>query len=442
MPPRRLKKKSVKRLVEKRVAKAIEEYEKTRANLDNAESSGGNSENVGGTLNVQGCSHKTFMNGKPHLFNEKKGVVGLRRWIEKVEQVFEICKCAKEDKVMFATSIFEGRALRWWNKNVHTLGLVNANRISWSKFKTMMTTEYCPATEIQRMEHELWTLTLKGDDIEAYNNCFHEMDLMCPELVPNEKKKIKRYIRGFSEGIKGNITSSRTTTLHDAINMALELVEQAVQGRAARISESNKKKWEDQQGNNHHQQQNQKQEAAKAYVAASTKGICYAGNLPWCNRCKAHHQPGSCPPRCSNYHKLGHEEEYCRTRIHVARGNSLQNVTCFSCGEKGHYKDKFPSGRNPQNKGARGGAYVMRNEEPQIMPPRRLKKKSVKRLVEKRLAKAIKEYKKTRANLYNAGISRGNSENVGGTANVQGCSHKTFMNRKPHPFNGTEGVLV
>ncbi|GJS17788.1 putative reverse transcriptase domain-containing protein [Tanacetum coccineum] len=260
MPPRRLKKKYVKRLVEKRVAKAIEEYKKTRANLDNARSSGGNSENAGRTMNMQGCSHKTFMNGKPHPFNGTEGVVGLRRWIEKVEQVFEI-----------------------W--------LVNANRISWTKFKTMMTTEYCLATEIQRMEQELWTLTLKGDDIEAYNNCFHELALMCPELVPNEKKNIKRYIRGFPEGIKENITSLRPKTLHDAINMARELVEQAVQGRAARITPA--------------------------------KGRCYIGNLPWCNRRKAHHHPGPCSPRCSNYHNLGHEEEDCRTRIPVARGNSL-----------------------------------------------------------------------------------------------------------------------
>ncbi|GJV99781.1 putative reverse transcriptase domain-containing protein [Tanacetum coccineum] len=41
-------------------------------------------------------------------------------------------------------------------------------KIPWSNVKAMMTTEYCPATEIQRMEQELWTLTLKGDDIEAY----------------------------------------------------------------------------------------------------------------------------------------------------------------------------------------------------------------------------------------------------------------------------------
>nr|GEW15016.1 hypothetical protein [Tanacetum cinerariifolium] len=264
MPLRRLKKKSIKRLVEKCVAKAIEEYEKTRANLDNAGSSEGNSENVGGTVNVQGCSHKTFMIGKPHPLNRTKGVVGLRRWIK--------------------------------------------------------------------------------------------------------KKKIERYIQGFTEEIKGNITSSRPTTLHDAINMARELVEQAVQGRAVKISESNKRKWEDQQGNNHHQQQNQRQEAAKAYVAAPAKGRGYAGNLPWCNRCKAHHLPSLYPPRCSNCHNLGHEEEDRRTRIQVARGNSLQNVTCFGCEEKGHYRDKCPRGRNPQNESACGRAYVMITEEPQQDP--------------------------------------------------------------------------
>ncbi|GJV54755.1 putative reverse transcriptase domain-containing protein [Tanacetum coccineum] len=196
MLPRRLKKKSVKRLVEKLMAKAIEEYEKSRANLDSARSSGGNTGNAGGTVNVQGCSHKTFMNGKPHSFNGTEGVVSITYWIEKVEQVFEICKCAKEDKVMFAASTFEGRALIWWNGNVHTLGLVNANR----------------------------------DDIEVYSNRFHELVLMCPELVSTEKKKIEKYIHGFHERIKGNLTSSKPTTLHDAINMARELVEQAVQG--------------------------------------------------------------------------------------------------------------------------------------------------------------------------------------------------------------------
>ncbi|GJY50767.1 putative reverse transcriptase domain-containing protein [Tanacetum coccineum] len=154
----------------------------------------------------------------------RHGNDGSKRW----SRCLNICNVAEDDKVKFAMCTFEGRALTWWNGNVQTLGLANANQIPWSNVKAMMTTEYCPATEIQRMEQELWTLTLKGDDIEAYNNRFHELVLMCPELVSTEKKKIEKYIRGFPEGIKGNVTSSKPATLHDAINMARELIEQGV----------------------------------------------------------------------------------------------------------------------------------------------------------------------------------------------------------------------
>ncbi|GKC68251.1 hypothetical protein Tco_1100849 [Tanacetum coccineum] len=58
---------------------------------------------------------------------------------------------------------------------------------------------------------------------------------MCHELVSTKKKKIEKYIRGFPEGIKGNVTSSKPANLHDAINMAQELIEQGVQAKALRF---------------------------------------------------------------------------------------------------------------------------------------------------------------------------------------------------------------
>ncbi|GKF45028.1 putative reverse transcriptase domain-containing protein, partial [Tanacetum coccineum] len=186
-----------------------------------------------------------------------------------------------------------------------------------------------------------------------------------------EKKKIKRYTCGFPERIKGNITSSKPATLHYAINMARELVEQAVQDKATRIGESNKRRWEDHQrnnnnnhnnnnrnrNNNYHQQQNRRQETARAYVAAPTENRGYAGNLPKCNRCNFHHS-SRCPQKCQKCQRTGHLKKDCRAILPGACNDFMQNVTCYGCGEKGHLKNKCPKVGNQHNEGAGARVYA------------------------------------------------------------------------------------
>ncbi|GKA78430.1 hypothetical protein Tco_0784967 [Tanacetum coccineum] len=48
-----------------------------------------------------------------------EGVVGLTRWIEKMESVFNISGCAIENQVKFATCTLLGAALTWWNETPH-----------------------------------------------------------------------------------------------------------------------------------------------------------------------------------------------------------------------------------------------------------------------------------------------------------------------------------
>nr|GEV50191.1 putative reverse transcriptase domain-containing protein [Tanacetum cinerariifolium] len=52
--------------------------------------------------------------------------------------------------------------------------------------------------------------------------------------VPSEKKKIKAYILGFPENVKGEITSSKPTTLNEAVRMAHTLTEKKLQAKAER----------------------------------------------------------------------------------------------------------------------------------------------------------------------------------------------------------------
>nr|GEW55668.1 hypothetical protein [Tanacetum cinerariifolium] len=214
-------------------------------------------------------------------------------------------------------------------KNAGGSGPANAGGVNAPEMESVF-----EISKFAEEDKELWTLPLKGDDIEGYNNPFHELALMCPDLVTSERKKIKGYVRGLPERVKANVISSKPVSLHEAINMAHVLVQQAIQAKTTRIRESNKRKWEDHQRNNnnhinntHHQHQTKRQEAAKSYVAPPAKD--------------------------------------CRARAPGRDGNSLQNVTCYGCREKGHYKDKCPNRRDQPNEGARGRAYVIRTEEPQ-----------------------------------------------------------------------------
>nr|GFA91733.1 hypothetical protein [Tanacetum cinerariifolium] len=136
---------------------------------------------------------------------------------------------------------------------VATLGLKVTNGKPWAEVKKMMIDE------------------------------FNELALLCPDAVPNEKKKAKLYIKGLPEVIKGEITSSRPDMLNDAMRMVHTLIEQKIQAKNERVAEGNKKRWENNnQGgnynrnnrgnyhdNNRHSQYNQRrQDGAKAMIAA------------------------------------------------------------------------------------------------------------------------------------------------------------------------------
>ncbi|GJZ70100.1 putative reverse transcriptase domain-containing protein [Tanacetum coccineum] len=238
--------------------------------------------------------------------------------------VFGISECAEARKVKFAAATLQGRALTWWNSQVATMGLEAANQIGWTEMRRLMTEEFCPIEEVQRMEHELWNLKVKEFDITAYTKRFHELVQLCPEMVPSERKKIEAYIRGLTDNIKGTVIGSKPISLNEAVRMAHALMEQKAQARIERIAEGNKRKWENSQGGNnrnnnrdntrHNQLNNQRQGNARAMTTAPAEQGGYAGNKPLCNRCGKHHF-GYCK---------GKHKEYCPKKWDSINGRKLE----------------------------------------------------------------------------------------------------------------------
>ncbi|GKA99361.1 reverse transcriptase domain-containing protein [Tanacetum coccineum] len=118
-----------------------------------------------------------------------EGVVGLTRWFEKMETVFNISNCPPKYQVKYATCTLQDSALTWWNSHKRTIGVEAAYAINWVKLMKLMTEVYCPRNEIQKMETELWNLTVKGNDLTAYTQRFQELILLCTRMVPDEEDK-------------------------------------------------------------------------------------------------------------------------------------------------------------------------------------------------------------------------------------------------------------
>nr|GEY91356.1 hypothetical protein [Tanacetum cinerariifolium] len=177
----------------------------------------------------------------------------------------------------------QGPALTWWNSKTATMGLETVNQMPWTETKQLMTAEFCPIEEVQRIENELWNLKVKEYNNVAYTQRFNEFALMCSRMVEPERVKVNAYIWGLTDNIKDEVTSSNSATLSEVMRMAHKLM--------------------DQKSDNSHQplQNNQRQGNARAMVIAPTDV-----KLPLCERCFTRHV-GPSTIKCHKCGKVGHK---------------------------------------------------------------------------------------------------------------------------------------
>ncbi|GJU21239.1 reverse transcriptase domain-containing protein [Tanacetum coccineum] len=147
-------------------------------------------------------------------------------------------ECAEENKVTFATGTLTDDALSWWNAYAQPMGVEQANQITWTELKRLLTNKYYPRTEIRKMEEELYNLTVKGNDLKPYVRRFQELTILCPNMMPNTEKLLEAFIGRLPRSIEGNVTTSKPQTLEEAIKIAQRSMDQFTLGNLGNISSS------------------------------------------------------------------------------------------------------------------------------------------------------------------------------------------------------------
>ncbi|GJZ83719.1 reverse transcriptase domain-containing protein [Tanacetum coccineum] len=114
-----------------------------------------------------------------------------------------------------------------WNAYAQPIGIEQANKITWTELKRLLTNKYCPRTEVRKIEDEFYNLTVKENDLNTYVRRFQELVVLCLRTGTNtEKKLMEVFIRGLPKSIKGNVTTSKLQTLEEAITITQRLMDQ------------------------------------------------------------------------------------------------------------------------------------------------------------------------------------------------------------------------
>ncbi|GJW27838.1 hypothetical protein Tco_0044713 [Tanacetum coccineum] len=147
-------------------------------------SSASNPNNLTGTPAVKTGNYKEFISCQPFCFN-----------------------------VTFATGTLTDDALSWWNAHAQPMGIEQANQITWTELKRLLTNK------------------LKLEDNP-------ELAFFSPNKGPNSEKLMEAFIGGLPQSIEGNVTASKPQTLEEATNIAHRLMDQIIKHNSDTCTDS------------------------------------------------------------------------------------------------------------------------------------------------------------------------------------------------------------
>ncbi|GJV55684.1 putative reverse transcriptase domain-containing protein [Tanacetum coccineum] len=111
----------------------------------------------------RGCTYKEFLTCNPKEYDGKEVAIVYTRWIKKMESVQDMSECGDNQKVKYTVGSFVGKALTWWNSQIHTGSREAVVGMSWEDFKTLSREEFYPSNEMQKLETKLWNHAMVDD---------------------------------------------------------------------------------------------------------------------------------------------------------------------------------------------------------------------------------------------------------------------------------------
>ncbi|GJZ13708.1 hypothetical protein Tco_0548938 [Tanacetum coccineum] len=180
-------------------------------------------------------------------------------------------------KVKYTAGSFVGKAITWWNSQIHTRGREEA------------------------VETELWNHAMVRAGHAAYTDRFHELAWLVPQLVSPENKRIERYVYVLAPQIRGMVAATEPMTIQKAVQITGKLTDEAIRNGSIKKNHEKRGNEEEPSKDRNGRDDNKRTRTENAF-ATTTNPVRRenTGTTPKCTTCTFYHPPKAPCRTCFN----------------------------------------------------------------------------------------------------------------------------------------------
>ncbi|GMN18638.1 hypothetical protein TIFTF001_046168 [Ficus carica] len=278
-------------------------------------------------------------------------------WLIDIQVILDFMGLTEHEKVFCASFALKKDARHWW-KTVQMRR--NVANMDWQDFVAEFSTMYYNG-EILAVQQDEFTSFKQGSMsvVEAVNK-FEQHGRLCPELVPNEKEKVRRMMKMFRTDISKQVSagSSPPTLVADCISRAMRAEYWINQDKEARVQIFKAKKEEKVMEKQLQPRQNQETNL-KGQTSNPNQYSKQFGRNKRKGNDMGQGQQRNYPQKKNNRGNEGNNNNYpvcaqCgRKHLGVCR---MGSNACNLCGKEGHYARNCTSNSQNQNPQKIGGS--------------------------------------------------------------------------------------